>query len=267
MNLELLSRYEFNYAISAAVADEVRRQIAPHCVEDIYNQSGSDGFYTIDSLYYDTPDFDFYWDEEGHAPIRYRLRVRAYPDAPGSPVKVEVKRRVRAQMVKSSTMLPAARWRAALADPALAGHLPAARRQALDTFNALAAMREAGPRVLVRHQRQAWSSVAGEPVRIGFDRHVRAQPMTRPELRGSAAHWRSVDAAGEPAVVLEVKFGARPPAWLAELTAGLEAFRQSDSKYNAAVRRTRFAPAEIGALVPVLGGVRADWGCDWSAVQ
>jgi hypothetical protein len=235
MNQEFFARYEYKYAVNPADLEAMRRQIAPYCRPDEYGLAENRGFYTIDSLYLDTPDYRFYWNSENRSPYRLKLRVRTYPDAANRIAKFEIKRRVQDLVVKSSTVLPQENWQHWLRKPGNAGG------PALDEFLSLQRAMNAGPKMLVRYSRLAFRGVVDHNVRITFDRRMVCQPMPRYELDGAPRGWSPIDDAGSVGekcgLVLELKFKHRPPVWMADLVRQFGLVRQGYSKYGCAVRR------------------------------
>lgn len=92
-------RYEFKYILTLAQADALRAELAAHMDIDPY--SGQTGYW-INSLYYDSPDLEFFWAKIDGLRFRRKLRLRRYESAdPTLPlpesahtVAVEIKQRV-----------------------------------------------------------------------------------------------------------------------------------------------------------------------------
>src|SRR5215467_12516441 len=87
-----LQRREYKYLIDEGTADRVRRWIAGICAAD--RHAAATGRYTIHTLYLDSLHLHVYRATIEGEPVRYKLRIRGYPDATDAPTFFEVKRRV-----------------------------------------------------------------------------------------------------------------------------------------------------------------------------
>jgi SPX domain protein involved in polyphosphate accumulation len=239
-----IARSEFKYQVSGEELAAIQKWLLRYCVPDENSQGGE--WYPIRSLYLDNSDFRLYQDAAEKLPFRLKLRARAYGDARGS-VKLEVKRRVRDLIVKTSATAKQAQW--ASAARGLQGLCDTAT-PAMGEFLQLTETLQATPRVLVYYERQAFSSAVDDYVRVTFDRHMACQPMRAWDLHGDPREWLAVDAPkafGErdSPYVLEIKFVDRPPAWLRDLTLRFGLERRGFSKYGRAVQRgvLHFEPA------------------------
>jgi hypothetical protein len=255
MNVQELARYEIKYPIPVDRLDSVRDALRIHCALDGYSGTQPGGHYTIDTLYFDTPDQRFFRDGERRMPVRLKLRVRAYPDEPGSIVKIEVKRRVYDLILKTSTIVDREGWpRWLMGAPNLASLSPAAQRS-LGEFLAVQDSLHARPRMLIRYRRQAFFSTSEDYVRITFDRCICYQPMRRFSFDAPANRWSPIDGAADlglpRCVLMEVKFRNRPPVWVAEMVRRFGLLRQGYSKYNSATRRASQIAEESWDAVPL----------------
>lgn len=240
----VFQRYEYKYVIPASLMAPIRAFIRPYCELDSFAGREPQKFYTIRTLYLDSPGYRTYWDKQHEVPVRFKLRIRTYGDGGGGPVKFEIKRRINEVVRKTWLGVPPETWPALLAGPAsrLTPDLNQAERATLDDFIRLSRTLNAGPRMLVRYQRQAYTSAIDRYVRITFDRHLCHQPAHGYDLMGQPAMWRYDDDSESlgsfgPQVVLELKFMTRAPLWLAGLTRAFGLTRRGFSKYCTAVSR------------------------------
>jgi SPX domain protein involved in polyphosphate accumulation len=232
-----VARSEFKYQICGEELPAIRQWLLRYCVPDENSREGD--WYAIRSLYLDNSDFRLYRDAEEKLPFRFKLRARAYGDASGG-IKLEVKRRVQDLIVKTSATVRAPHWATAAPD-GLRGLYDVAT-PAMGEFLQLTETTRATPRMLVYYERQAFSSLVDEYVRVTFDRHMACQPMLKWDLRGDPREWVSVDAPAafaerDSAYVMEIKFVASPPAWLRDLVLRFGLQRRGFSKYGRAVQR------------------------------
>jgi hypothetical protein len=238
-------RYEYKYLISPDLMEPIRSFIKPYCDIDPYADRESDKFYTIRTLYLDTADYRTYRDKEGEAPARFKLRVRTYGNDLVGPVKFEVKHRLNDVYLKTSLVVPGEQWPRYFWAPirGFPSTFNEAEKSALDNFIRLFRTLGAGPKMLIRYERQAFRSRIDRYVRVSFDRRICHQTVSAYELEGQTAKWRFNDdshSLGEPGarVILELKFMTRAPLWLSDMVRRFELVRRGFSKYCTAVSRT-----------------------------
>lgn len=241
-----IERREFKYLISHEVADAVRRAIRPFCDLDRYAERAPGHRYTIESLYFDTPNWALFHANEVELLDRFKLRVRHYPGA-SAHVFFEVKRRYHDIILKTRGAVPVARWPQLLADPWVAreaiGPDPAVER-----FVTLTHTHHAAPVSLVRYEREAWASTIDDYARVTFDTHIRSQHVTDLSFAHDPRGWRANDdpetqgTADSSAVVLELKFTASAPTWMMHLVQRLSLWRRAFSKYGTAIRTWNIPP-------------------------
>lgn len=232
-----VARSEFKYSVPAAEVPAIAAWLERYCIPDIFSRGG--GWYSIRTLYFDSNDFRLYRDAAEGLPFRLKLRARTYGDAAGD-VKLEVKRRLRDLIVKTSATVKAFEWSRAATD-GLAGLLELGKPSTRE-FLQLVESFQAAPRMLVYYERQAFSSVVDDYVRITFDRRMCCQPENEWNLTGLPRQWLPVDAPSafgerESSCVLEVKFQDAPPAWLRDMVLRFGLERRGFSKYVRAVER------------------------------
>ncbi len=267
MNATVLARCEYKYVMTSEMADRFRSAIRPYCELDEHGAEHPDGFYTINSLYFDDDRYRLYWDTVNDAPVRYKVRVRNYGQTGGGVVKFEVKRRVQDVIVKTSAWLEQDGWTEWIipGDRKDPSSLSEANREALENFITTMRRSLARPKMLVRYERQAYRSLIDDYVRITFDRHMIHQPMTRYDLVGHRGRWTAMDDAESMGsfgsnLLLELKFARSVPVWLVDIVRRLGLVRQGYSKYGCAVRRSFLARNTGWDLVtpPALGGPRLE---------
>ncbi len=258
MNVEHLARYEFKYAVRPDQLERLRTTIDTYCVPDGYYPPAKNGWYSVDTLYFDSPDWRIFRAAENQELVRTKLRVRAYPDSPGSVAKIEVKRRIKEQIAKTSTVVTGEGWQRWLNQTADCRQLPAGARQSLETFLTLQRSMDARPRILIRYQRQAFRGIYEDYVRVTFDREICYQPVERYDLEADSRGWRPIDDGASIGMaghlLMELKFRLRPPVWMTDMVCRLGLVRQGFSKYCTAVRRQHRDWHALWDLVPGIRG-------------
>ncbi len=248
-----VARCEYKYHVRAWEVPAIRERLLRYCVPDANSRDGE--WYAIRSLYLDTRNYRLYQEAKEKLPFRFKLRARTYGDARGS-VKLEVKRRVRDLIVKTSATVKPPEW--AVAAPRGVSGLFDLGKPAMNEFLQLAETWQASPRMLVYYERQAFSSTVDDYVRVTFDREMKCQPMREWSLTGDPRAWQSVDAPAsyderDSVYVLEVKFAGRPPEWLRDFTLACGLERRGFSKYCRAVERAVFDREPAFDLTPSFG--------------
>lgn len=219
------ARREFKYLVDRSRLPALRAALAPWC--DLDANAGPDRAYALRSLYFDAPDLRLYHANEREAAVRFKARVRCYPDAPRSPIMAEVKFRHGDVIRKTRTRLPVDDWTRGLR---------AGGGVALDPFVTRMHQHDLRPVALVDYRREAWMSRVDEYARVSIDSQIRCQAMERLSLDAHPGRWRTID---HPLIaimpsspcVLELKWADFAPAWMVQLTEGLDLLRQSFSKY------------------------------------
>jgi hypothetical protein len=232
-----VARKECKYRISPSQLPAITRYLQTYCVPDAYSSQGA--WYPINTLYLDSADLRLYRETVQKLPFRFKLRIRSYGDAGGA-AKLEVKRKLKDTIVKTSATISREDW-----DAASGNGLPALHQccgPSAHAFLQLTESMHAMPRILMRYERLAFSSFVDDYVRVTFDRRITCQPVRSLGLSGDPRAWRALDTRDfsmpESAYVMEVKFCDRPASWVRDMVLhfGLEA--GGFSKYGRAVRRT-----------------------------
>ena len=89
------NRFELKYLLPLKAAEALKHDLRANLVPDDHGDEA--GAYGLTSLYYDSPDFRFYWEKVDGIKFRRKLRIRCYaaaePLTPQTPVFVEIKQR------------------------------------------------------------------------------------------------------------------------------------------------------------------------------
>lgn len=241
-----MARREYKYLIDEPTAERVRRAIAGICTPDAH---ASGGRYLIDTLYLDTVGLHIYRATVEDERVRAKLRIRTYPNTPRSPVFFEVKKRVDDVIVKTRAAIPTNRW-AEILEAGDLDLIPADQREQAEPFFAMYHANRHGPmlpQVLVRYEREPYTSTIDDDVRLTIDRKIEVRSCAELALSDSMYGWSPVDhplAMRTPGsyAVLELKFPIRAPHWMIELVRGLDLPRLAFSKYARGIETLHIAP-------------------------
>jgi len=248
-------RFELKYLVSPKVALSIRDFVSSYLVLDEYSVGQPNNSYPNHSLYLDSDNLRFYWDVVKGNKNRYKLRIRYYSDAPGSPAFMEIKRRVDNAILKQRGPVHQA------AIPLLlAGHLPEPEHLLSDQPKHLTAVQhfchlmqetEAVPKSHVAYMREAWVSQSDNSIRVTLDREVRSAPhfssQIRTKMEGCVMPF-------EPLVILELKFTTRLPNWFREMAEVFELAQCGVAKYAEGVAMLGERQLSPNGFPPPLSG-------------
>lgn len=239
----IIERREYKFLIDRATVAAVRASIRPFCLLDPYAAQSPTRSYCIETLYLDTQDLSLFWANDHEQVDRVKVRVRRYADKPGSPIFLEVKRRINDVIAKSRGRVPAQAWAKLLGDPAasIPADVTGRDRDAVERFMAMHRSLHLRPITLVRYQREPWISTVDDYARVTFDTCIQAHSLDSLTFEPDGGRWRALDDAVmqrtlESLVVLELKFTNNVPRWLVNITRNIGLVRGAYSKYGNSIR-------------------------------
>lgn len=227
-------RKELKYIVGDDVLADVRNRISAIMSIDKH-QKGE--YYKIRSIYFDSPDFKCYRENQAGISYRQKYRIRAY-DLEQDKISAEIKIRHADTISKISADIHKDTFDTILAGDVVkaSGQLVGMKNQYSDLPDKLAALdmytvKLSGehymPAVIVEYDRCAYVYDIGN-VRITFDRNVTASKEFE--------HFFDKELVGIPAIegskhVLEIKYDEFLPDEIAAVLSGMELKRTSCSKY------------------------------------
>ncbi len=228
------NRYELKYVIPlshcSAIMDELEERIRP-------DKHGGRRGYGLTSLYFDSPEYDFYWAKIEGLKFRRKVRLRIYPGEDITQVEkglVEIKQRTNTTVQKRRLVLP-------IADAArlCVGNLDieAANLDAMDASVAnevtyLARSMNLRPSAITAYWRKAFEGDNENiGVRVTFDTMVSAR-MHALDVRATAQNRLILPVDW---CIMEVKVNETIPDWIVSLLARHQCNLQKVSKYCAGV--------------------------------
>lgn len=235
----LTDRFEFKYLLSPQKAVLLMKYLDTLGLQK--DENSRHDFYTINSLYFDTPNLDDYMDKEGSFQVRKKMRVRMYKDSWKEDldrVWFEIKRKKDMNIYKTRVEVAGDIFRdfyhnsnvLALGDGA---NIPAEQKK-LDEFKYLFIKQNYRPRTIVKYKRMAYLDKFLSSVRVTFDKDI-------------VASWSDPDFFGEEDevmvsgsnVVMEVKFNGQLPWWFVKARDIFDLKRTDYSKYVHSVESLR----------------------------
>lgn len=247
--IRTFNRFELKYLITMHQAEAFRRELLAYLVPD--HHGGSDGMYTLSSLYFDSPDFRCFWEKADGIRWRRKLRIRYYEsDAPFTPASltfVEIKQRVDRVTQKRRVQLP---YRAALS-LCTDRQLPESVSQddpVIQEISAFTWQYGLQPASLVSYTRQALVGTDYDiGLRVTFDTGLsyRTNHLDMSDRQDGLALFPP------GMVVMEIKVNERVPYWLTELVAAHNLRLLRISKYCRSIELAQNLPVWSKALVMV----------------
>lgn len=211
------NRFELKYLVSLRAAERFRDALRANLVPD--DHGDEQGVYELASLYYDSPDYRFYWEKMDGIRYRRKLRIRHYRRmgwaGEDTPVFVEIKQRIDRVTQTRRVLLP---YRDAL-------RLCSGRQVPNHDPQDSAVVEEAAsmvwehnlqPASLVTYRREAWIGTEFDiGLRVTFD----SQLVFRTIHLYLDQDGSDIPLFPPDRVIIEIKVNERVPYWLTELVA------------------------------------------------
>jgi len=255
-SLRLLERLELKFHIPETMVEPISDFASIYCSPDKYSRDAEEGVYTVNSLYFDSPNYLFLRRRLDGSANRMNMRVRSYGDAGELPFFLEIKQKKVRIIRKFRVMVQDPTWHHALEEPgadALRDSDIAGPRSHLDLFLRLVQTYQAEPKVLLQYKRKAYVSQVDDYARVTFDTDLKYCPPTGYRPYAEAASLIPCDHAAvfDPgcSVILELKCHAsQVPLWMVDLIRGFDLLRRRFSKYVTAVREVfqQYKPGSFG---------------------
>ncbi len=236
----VLERYELKYTIPYSLVDPISQYVSAFCELDYYSEISPNGFYVINSLYFDTPGFLFYRKKENDAPDRFSLRIRSYGGSPKPPFYFETKEKMREFSRKRRGKVPIDNWQDIFLDPSAITGFDPMEDSHIRHFLNLTNTYNASPVLLTQYSRRAFLSTIDDYARVTFDAKFRFQRETNYNVipdEQKMVNYDHPEYFKDPGtnVVLELKCERKVPAWIVDLIQYFQLTRGSFSKFESAM--------------------------------
>ena len=210
---------------------EIRQYIQPYTELDPNLRRLNGSKYTVRSIYFDTPELDYYYEKLDGVKVRKKLRVRTYNDS-SEFAFLEIKRKFVDNIAKERSRLPFIDIERLISTTE-----ESAFEFALDDRNAkvvsgkfLYNLLKKGlvPIILIVYEREAYISKQDAKERVTIDTNVRARAkpalddiLIKEDFTKATPDWG----------ILEIKFDDAMPMWTKKMVKEFELKRESISKY------------------------------------
>lgn len=228
-------RFEYKYLVSNSLLPKLRKRIEPYIDLDSHVGRKETHQYTVRSIYFDTPNFDYYFDKIEGVGSRKKIRLRVYHENTDESLAfLEVKKKYQ---------VPLKKFRAPLKSEdilkmfdtgdteklTLAGLLnfPDAKELASMFFYYIY-VEKLDPIVLISYDREPYNSKFDPTTRITFDKNLRSYAF--PNLED--IYREDILVSSLPGLfILEVKFNHTFPNWMKPVIAEFRLKSEAVSKY------------------------------------
>jgi len=230
----LAQRYELKYFVDVEQASELRKDLQRYVHKD--PNCGDKDSYLVNSLYFDTTDFEFFAQKIEGQRYRHKVRLRRYGEdgENNGQVFLEMKKKINNRIYKSRASTSLNKVRSILnGDGDIFEKLfnGDAMFSGVDDILYLARQLRITPSVGVVYYRRAFLGKENRRLRITFDEQVAAQdPQAGLEYDSSAKPLFD-----PRVVILEIKVNNWLPLWLAHIVEKYNLSLHSISKYCHAV--------------------------------
>jgi hypothetical protein len=246
--IKRFNRFELKYIIRAGTRDALLEDIRAQMVPD--PEGGESGVYQVTSLYYDTPDLQFFRSKIDGIRWRRKVRIRLYghpTDDVSTRAMVEIKQRINRTTQKRRLAVPLDRAYALCGGEPLEGVKDAKDAAVAGEIGYLVRALRLSPKVVISYTRQAFMGGRYEPgLRLTFDHGLWC---TEPSaLLAPGPHRHAFLPPGW--LVMEVKANDAVPLWVARMLARHSCELKRYSKYCAGLAHLSSLerPVETGAI-------------------
>jgi len=231
-------KYEFKYIVHKSKMDKLRQLILPFTKLDsnINEQEGNQ--YTVRSIYYDSPRFDFFFEKIEGVKNRKKIRVRGYGNTnENQNLFFEIKRKLNIPIVKDRMEMDYETAITTLNNGFYKddGQHPGLGKD-IQPFMFHLLHKRLSPVVLVIYDREAFFDRFDDSIRLTIDKNLRSLSYPYPE---DIFSMNKTSISLKDHFIFEVKFKKHFPLWLKSIQASLGLVKQAASKYAICVDEHR----------------------------
>ncbi|KYG62202.1 VTC domain-containing protein [Bdellovibrio bacteriovorus] len=217
-----LERYELKYLISPDMVEPISRFVEAYCYMDHFSEIADDKYYTINSLYLDSPSYFILHFKERANAFSFNMRIRSYGAGTAPPYFFEVKYKVREFVKKKRAKVSIPNWSDILEYDTIPDNVEEGSKGNLEDFLRQKITYNVGPVILTQYRRKAYISHVDDYARVTFDRDLRfheANTWTVTPNEKLLSHYDHPESFEEPGkcVVLELKCEKKIPLWMIDL--------------------------------------------------
>lgn len=246
----VLERYELKYLIPLSYVEPITQFLAPYCQLDYFSVQAQDAdhFYRVNSLYFDTRNYEFLKRRLWGHDSRFNMRVRTYGEGNAPPYFMEIKHKTGPFVKKYRAIIQGGDWPSILTDAQfrLAETDAGTNRRNTELFMRLAHTYAIEPKIYTQYNRRAFFSTVDAYARVTMDRDMKYRPQDISHNAGDPYDLRPDDTLinydnetvyakytwSQGSVILELKcYVGQIPTWMVDLITFFELKQESFSKY------------------------------------
>jgi hypothetical protein len=237
-------RYEYKYFVPSSKMEMLRNMIAPFVRYDNFSDKMPEKHYTVRSIYFDTPEYDCFFEKVEGIKHRKKFRLRGYnkPNGKDGQVFFEIKRKYEIPIMKNRAPTAYENAIDLFENNDLNHYHPNKEKYPLAEDNLKRFFyhyhnQQLRPVVLVIYEREAFLGIHDDAIRVTFDKNLRSVAFpSLDELYDENRVRRSLS----NKFILEVKFNDHFPSWMKPIIGALGVKRQSASKYVISIKTHNF---------------------------
>ena len=217
-------RHEFKYFIPKSAIEILVLELLQNMNLDAFSR---DGYYNLYSIYYDTQDWQSYYEKLDGIERRKKFRIRSYAADPrqGLPIMLEIKEKNKDIILKRRTPINFTEI-----EEFERGMLTRDNDEVFDEWRYGMIRNNLKPKILIAYERLAFEDRSGGDTRI--DRNVKSAFVNSGNMFNAPL---SPTYFSRSYSVLEVKFGRALPRYALELIRRHSLFNEAISKYTESV--------------------------------
>ena len=218
-------RFESKYRITRFQYYQIKNALLPYMQLDPFSKRAPGYQYLVRSLYFDTPDYQAYYEKINGDCNRVKFRIRTYSETIENDPKIRVELKVRkgVMMEKFSSFVTAAEYQEFMKK----GFWALEDNPVLDEVERNLHKKHLRPKVLVEYLREGYQTRSRENIRITFDDKVHSafskSLFPQEKLFFRPHHPQTL--------ILEIKHYEKQPDWLRNIVQRHSLKMIANSKY------------------------------------
>lgn len=247
---DVLERYELKYLIPMSYVEPITKFLSPYCQHDYFSLKAKDEnyFYPVNSLYFDTRNYEFLKQRLWGRHSRFNMRVRTYGAGDKGPYFMEIKHKTGTYVKKYRATIQEEEW------PNILTHAQfratendsGSNRRNKELFMRLADTYAIEPKIYTQYIRRAFFSTVDDYARVTMDRNMKYRTQDIYHNTGNPYDLRPDNTLinydnetvyanytwSQGSVILELKcYVGQVPTWMVDLIVFFELKQESFSKY------------------------------------
>jgi len=231
--MNIINRYELKISINCKMKQQVLQLASSWLKADEHGDNNAQ--YPIHSLYFDSPDFECYWEKQDGVDIRRKIRLRYYPlsfEIKDWVFFLECKHRINQCVYKKRLKLDNSQGSKILKDFRHLHDLKNSSSTVPEEVVLAINAKSYHPVLITSYIREAWTGKEDPSLRLTFDHYISASKPGNFDTSPLSGNNLATDAG---VIVMEVKFNNVIPCWIREIIAILGLRVQRFSKYAVGV--------------------------------